>query len=83
MINPITVIYYSRKNFYNGKDIYWYQFSVQDENMTYEDVIPKKFLNITFRLLIKNILLYIMASAKEFVKPIPIDIEKNKIGSLK
>jgi hypothetical protein len=55
MITPkeITVVYHSRKKFYNGRDIYWYEFfflptsfPVDDEIEELANLIPQKFLNI-------------------------------------
>ena len=49
MTNPsdITVIYHNRRNFYQGRPIYWYEFMSKNEE-DFADLIPEKFLNVPF-----------------------------------
>lgn len=46
--NPsdIKVVYRSRKVFYEGKDIYWYEFWKDDERLDYIGNIGKYFLRV-------------------------------------
>jgi hypothetical protein len=43
--NVIKVICRSRRNFYEGRPIYWYEFVAQKE-VDFTEFIPKKFLNV-------------------------------------
>jgi hypothetical protein len=43
--SDITVIFHSRKKFYNGKPIYWYEF-ISPNDIDFEDLIPQSFLNV-------------------------------------
>jgi len=47
IMNNITVIFHSRKKFYNGKSIYWYEF-ITDKEIDLELLIPSKFLRVPF-----------------------------------
>ena len=44
--SDVTVIFHSRKKFYNGKPIYWYEFMTQEPEFDFEDLIPRAFLNV-------------------------------------
>ena len=45
-LEDVTVIFHSRKKFYNGKPIYWYEFMTQEPEFDFEDLIPRAFLNV-------------------------------------
>lgn len=44
--NNVTVIFHSRKKFYNGTPIYWYEFMNSENDVEFDDLIPSRFLNI-------------------------------------
>ncbi len=46
LTSDITVIFHSRRNFYNGIPIYWYEFMTQVKNWDFTDLIPPLFLNV-------------------------------------
>ena len=46
-MNNIIVIFHSRKKFYNGLPIYWYEF-VTDKELNLELSIPTKFIRVPF-----------------------------------
>jgi hypothetical protein len=48
--SDITVIFHSRKKFYNGKLIYWYEFMGQDD-YDFDNLIPRSFLNVPLTVL--------------------------------
>jgi len=49
--SDITVIYHSRKKFYDYKrDIYWYEFTSDISKGDFTSLIPGGFLNIPFTL---------------------------------
>lgn len=37
--NKITAIYHSRRNFYNGKPIYWYEFKRDGQNVMSDSLL--------------------------------------------
>lgn len=42
----VTVISHSRRNFYNGRPIYWYEFMTQMDDWDFTDLIPQAFINV-------------------------------------
>ena len=46
--SDVTVIFHSRRNFYHGRPIYWYEFRTQIDGFDFTDLIPQHFLNVPF-----------------------------------
>ena len=49
--SDVTVIFHSRKKFYHGKLIYWYEFMTQKDNFDFTDLIPQSFINVPLTVL--------------------------------
>ena len=47
----VTVIYHSRKKFYNGRPIYWYEFMGGPNAADFTDLIPQSFINVPLTVL--------------------------------
>ena len=45
-VKDVTAIYSSRRNFYFGRPIYWWEFMTSKENFDFTDLIPGAFLNV-------------------------------------
>ena len=45
-VMDITAVLRSRKSFYDGKPIWWYEFMTQKPDFDFTDLIPPGFLNV-------------------------------------